>query len=94
MFPVCIQHNIMYRRVPADVLVYILLISIRVNPKRERISLKLSSISGSNFSKITEIVMLFKYSEIFLLLTSSDNDKHVLMRQKCEQGFAYICQEL
>ena len=54
-----------YRRVPADVLVYILLISIRVNPKRERISLKLSNISGSNFSKISEIVMLFKYSEIF-----------------------------
>jgi len=32
---------------------------------------------GLKFSEITEIVMLFQYSEVLL-----DNDKHMLMRQK------------
>ena len=37
---------------------------------------------GLNISEITEIVMLFQYSEMLFLLASSDNDKHMIMRQK------------
>ena len=38
---------------------------------------------GLKFSEITEIVMLFKFQHLgFILLASSDNDEHMLMRQK------------
>lgn len=45
-------------------------------------------------SEITEIVMRFQNSEISCYYSSSDNDKHMLMRQKCQQGFAYIIMQL
>ena len=46
---------------------------------------------GLKFSDITEIVKLFYLSEILSSLASSNNNKHMLMRQKkCKQRFAYI----
>ena len=43
----------------------------------------------AQISELSEIVMPFQYSRNFILLASSDNDKPMLMRQKCKQGFAY-----
>ena len=43
----------------------------------------------AQISELSEIVIPFQYSRNFILLASSDNDKPMLMRQKCKQGFAY-----
>ena len=53
------------------------------------ISPKLFGISGSNRHDNWNCYALSIFRN-FILLSSSDNDKPMLMRQKCKQGFAYI----
>ena len=54
-----------------------------------RIYSKLFGISGSNFQryKLKHCYALSIFRN-FILLASLDNDKPMLMRQKCKQGFA------
>ena len=47
---------------------------------------KMFGISGSNFQRNCYALSIFRN---FILLASSDNDKPMLMRQKCKQGFVY-----
>ena len=54
----------------------------------KRISTKLLGILGSTFQRSLKLLCSFN-TQNFFLLALSDNDKPMLMRKKCIQGFAY-----